>query len=84
MEEYKNKKHKKIKELVTLKDYEDFYLQDGVFVYPDSLPYHIYNIDEEAPKILEGEIQFLKKYERAIKTGKKIHLQEESEDESSI
>ena len=70
----------KKKELVTLKDYENYYLLDGYFVYPYSLPWHEYPIDEYPPKIPEGELQFVKKYEKEIEIGRKIHFMENIDD----
>jgi len=41
---YSNKnKRKKIKqELITLEDYDNYYLINGKFIYPDSIPYNFY------------------------------------------
>jgi hypothetical protein len=70
-------KKKKKEELVTLEDYENYYLVDGNFVYPDSLPWHEYPINEKPPPKPLGEIMFLKKYEKAIEIGRKLHFCEE-------
>ena len=76
----KNKKirKKKASDLETLEDFENYYLFDGNFVYPDSLPSHDYYDDnryksEKYKKIAAVEKQFLKKYEKAIKRAKDAH-----------
>jgi len=76
----KNKKIKKKKasDLETLEDFENYYLFDGNFIYPDSLPSHDYydNNDyngKKNKKIAEVEKKFLKKYENAIKRAKDAH-----------
>ena len=79
--EYKFDKHKNPDELVTLKDYEDYYLHNGAFAYPGSLPWYTYPVNTEPPKRPDGEIQFLKKYAKEIEFGRKFHLGEEIEDE---
>ena len=64
----KNKKikKKKITDLETLEDFEDYYLFDGNFVYPDSLPTHDYYVSirfnsKKYQKIINAEKEFLKK-----------------------
>ena len=79
--EYKFDKNKNPDELVTLKDYEDYYLHNGAFAYPGSLPWYTYPVNTEPPKRPDGEIQFLKKYAKEIEFGRKFHLGEEIEDE---
>ena len=67
------KEKKKESELVTLEDFEEYYLFKGNFIYPDSLPFHHYFYGEKPPIISEGEKQYLKKYESVIKRAKKAH-----------
>ena len=68
-----NKEKKKESELVTLEDFEEYYLFKGNFIYPDSLPFHHYFYGEKPPIISEGEKQYLKKYESVIKRAKEAH-----------
>ena len=67
-------KAKKKEELVTLEDYENYYLRDGCFVYPYSLPWHEYPINETPPKKPSGELRFLEKYQKEIELGRKLHF----------
>ena len=66
-------KVKKTNSLKTLKDFEDTYLCNGKFVYPDSLPFHSYNYGEKL-EISDAEQEYLDKYKDAIEKGKKMHL----------
>ena len=68
-----NESNKKT-ELVTLEDYERSFLKNGLFIYPDSLPYHEYSIDEVPEPLPKGEIEFLNKYKKEIERGKKAHI----------
>ena len=71
----KTKKDYKLKikkDLVTLEDYENYYLFNGIFMYPDSIPYHEYQINEEQ-KISKGEEEYLKKYEDIIEKARRRH-----------
>ena len=46
-----NNKQKKIKqELITLEDYENYYLINGNFIYPDSIPYKFYRSNKKIKK----------------------------------
>ena len=65
---------KKKEELVTLEDYENYYLRDGCFVYPYSLPWNEYPINETPPKRPAGEMRFLQKYQKEIELGRKLHF----------
>ena len=76
----KNKKIKKKKasELETLEDFENYYLFDGNFIYPDSLPSHDYYDsnkckDKKYKEITDAEKEFLNKYKNAIKRAKDAH-----------
>jgi len=69
----KKDKKKKESELITLEDYENFYLFNGVFIYPDSLPFHECYVGDKPLEKSEGEKQFLKKYESIIKLAKASH-----------
>ena len=55
-----------------MEDYEDFYLFDGVFIYPDSYPFHSHHYGEKY-EMPEGKKQFLEKYETIIKKAKALH-----------
>ena len=68
-----NESNKKT-ELVTLEDYERSFLKNGLFIYPDSLPYHECSIDEVPEPLPKGEIEFLNKYKKEIERGKKAHI----------
>ena len=74
-------KRKKKEELVTLQDYEKYYLQNGIFVYSDSIPWRTYPVNTEPPEIPEGEKQFLEKYAKAMEIGRRAYLGEENEDD---
>ena len=63
----------KSSELITCKDFENFYLVNGCFVYPDSLPFHDYYFREEPEEISPGEKEYLKKYENIIKKAREAH-----------
>ena len=69
-------KHKTIEELITKEDYEEYYLRDGRFIYPDSLPWHEYSINEELPEKSPGEKEYLQKYAKEIEIGRKLHFDE--------
>ena len=71
----KLKKKKKASELETLEDFENYYLFDGNFVYPDSLPSHDYNGSDKCnvEKYKDAEQKYLEKYEKAIKRAKDAH-----------
>ncbi len=60
-----DKKSKKEDELVTLEDFEEYYLEDGIFVYPDSIPFHKYPYGKKI-EISEGEKAYLEKYKEQI------------------
>jgi len=69
------KKSKNEDELETLEDFEEYYLENKVFVYPDSIPYHQYPYGEKII-ISQGEKEYLEKYKDQIqfdinKTGSK-------------
>ena len=70
--EPKNNKNKN-SELITCKDFEDFYLINGCFVYPDSLPFHHNYYGEEPEKISVGEKEYLDKYKNIIKEAREAH-----------
>ena len=67
------KKRKKINELKTVKDFEDAYLCNGKFVYPDSIPFHSYKYGEKL-EISDEENAFLSKYQHIFEKAKKEHL----------
>ena len=71
--EKKKKKKKNESELITLEDFENFYLFNGVFIYPDSLPFHEHYVGDKPFEKSEREKQFLQKYESAIKLAKDLH-----------
>ncbi len=73
--DYNNPKNNinKSSELITCKDFENFYLVNGCFVYPDSLPFHDYYFGEEPEEISPGEKEYLKKYENIIKKAREAH-----------
>ena len=66
-----------IKKQMNLEDYENLYLVNGNFIYPDSLPFHEHYYGENPEEISIGEKDYLKKYESQIIEGKKIHLGED-------
>ena len=49
------------KDLETLEDFEKYYLVDGEFVYPDSIPFHFYPLGEKFEKS-KAEKQYWEKY----------------------
>ena len=59
------KKSKNENELETLEDFEEYYLENKVFVYPDSIPYHQYPYGEKII-ISQGEKEYLEKYKDQI------------------
>ena len=61
-------------ELKTLDDFEKYYLINGIFIYPDSLPSGEFPINCKPPTITQGEKDYLNKYKLAIEKGKKLHL----------
>ena len=67
------KKRKKINEFKTVKDFEDAYLCNGKFVYPDSIPFHSYKYGEKL-EISDEENAFLSKYQHIFEKAKKEHL----------
>ena len=71
--ERKQKKKKNESELKTLEDFEDYYLFNGVFLYPDSFPFHEHYYGDKPFEKSEGEKEFLKKYELDIKRAKAAH-----------
>ena len=73
--EIKDEEKKKSIKLETLEDYEKMYLFNGIFIYPDSLPFHFYNYGVDPEPISEGEKEYLKKYEYIIKEAKKYHIE---------
>ena len=59
-----------------MEDYEDYYLINEEFTYPDSLPFNMYPL-EEYPRKHHIEILFLEKYVKDIKEenkGDKVHI----------
>lgn len=52
-------------ELKTLKDFENYYLEDGKFIYPDSIPYREYPLGEQF-LISDGERDYRLKYQDEI------------------
>jgi hypothetical protein len=82
IDNYKITKNKKIKkkpsDLKTLEDFENYYLFDGNFIYPDSLPSHDYYDSNNSKgknykEFIEIEKEFLNKYKDAIKRAKDAH-----------
>ena len=63
------KENKKIdmkeSELKTLEDFENYYLENKEFIYPDSIPYREYPLGEEI-EITDGERDFRDKYKNDI------------------
>ena len=61
------------KDLETLEDFEKYYLVDGEFVYPDSIPFHFYPLGEKFEKS-NAEKQYWEKYkiEEMIKEEKEL------------
>ena len=59
--EKEKKFDKKEKDLKTLEDFEKYYLVNGEFVYPDSIPFHIIPLGQKFV-ISEAEKQYLEKY----------------------
>ena len=63
----RNEKIKKNKnELKTLEDFEEYYLINKEFIYPDSIPSHIYPLGEKL-EISQGEKEYLEKYKDDIR-----------------
>ena len=61
-----NKKiRKKKNELITLEDYENYYLINNQFIYPDSIPHHYYPLGTKF-EISEGEKKYREKYKNEI------------------
>ena len=52
-------------ELKTLEDFENYYLENNVFIYPDSIPYREYRLGENF-EISDGERDFRNKYKNDI------------------
>ena len=52
-------------ELKTLKDFENYYLENNEFIFPDSIPYHEYPLGEKFV-MTEGEKEFRLKYKDDI------------------
>ena len=52
-------------ELKKLKDFENYYLEDGKFIYPDSIPYREYPLGEQF-LISDGERDYRLKYQDEI------------------
>ena len=75
MNEIKGKvtERKKPNELKTLKDYEDTYLCNGKFCYPDSVPFHSCKHGDKIV-ICEAEKEYLDKYKDIIEKAKLKHL----------
>ena len=69
----KEEKKKNIDNLVTLEDYENAYLFNGNFIYPDSLPFHHHYYGEEPEPLSDGEKAYLEKYKTIIEKAKKLH-----------
>ena len=67
VESRKEKKKIDIKEneLKTLEDFENYYLENNEFIYPDSIPYHEYPLGEKFV-MTEGEREFRLKYKEDI------------------
>ena len=77
--EMKNNNQENIKyttedSLETLEDFENAYLVNGYFVYPDSIPIHEYAIGEEPKPISKGEQEYLDKYRPIIEEAMISHL----------
>ena len=49
-------------------------------MYPDSIPYHEYQINEKKAEKPKGEIDFLKKYKKAIEFGRRLHEGDEEDE----
>ena len=61
-----NKKiRKKKNELVTLKNYENYYLINNQFIYPDSIPRHYFSLEAKF-EISKGEKEYMEKYKDEI------------------
>ena len=61
-----NKKiRKKKNELVTLEDYENYYLINNQFIYPDSIPRHYFSLEAKF-EISKGEKEYMEKYKDEI------------------
>ena len=65
------KEEKKEEDLKTLEDFENFYLINKSFIYPDSLPFHEYPLDEEKREITKAEKEYLDKYKNEFQSLKK-------------
>lgn len=76
LEDQKIKK-KEESELKTLEDFENYYLINGKFIYPDSLPFHHHIYGENPQEISKGEKEYLEKYKNAIKISKDAHYNKE-------
>ena len=61
----KKKNIKNVNELKTVNDFENYYLINNQFIYPDSLPYHHYPLGKKF-EITEGEKRYLDKYKDQI------------------
>ena len=57
--------------LKTLEDFENFYLINKSFIYPDSLPFHEYPLGEEKREITKAEKEYLDKYKNEFQSLKK-------------
>ena len=60
--------------LETLEDFENAYLVNGYFVYPDSFPIYEHAIGEEPKPISKGEQEFLDKYQPIFEKAMRAHL----------
>ena len=62
------------RKLETLQDYESAFLSNGIFVYPDSLPIHEYEIGEKPKPLSKGEQEYMNKYRPYFEEAKRTHL----------
>ena len=69
-----NKVYKSENSLETLEDFENAYLVNGLFVYPDSFPIHEHAIGEEPKPISKGEQEYLDKYRPIFEEAKRAHF----------
>ena len=67
----KKKINIKDEELKTLKDFEDYYLENNEFIYPDSIPYQGHRLGDTC-KMSQAEKEYREKYKDQIQMKEEV------------
>ena len=67
----KKKINIKEEELKTLKDFEDYYLENNQFIYPDSIPYQGHRLGDTC-KMSQAEKEYREKYKDQIQMKEEV------------